>query len=154
MRLGAAAEVVEGRDPRQKRRIIRWTQAGALDPHAREGVQIHQAQREIPPQETVAVEMQRPQVGQVPQLGRDHPTQVVVTQIQLRDATIEVGDDSVPCREGRAGFPVGLVRPVGAAGRVVERHECRAVRRHAPLRPGRHRPPAAQADDPQQDKPA
>ena len=94
-RAAAALEVGDGCGPRPKRRILRRTQAGVLDPHGREVVQIHQVQRERPRQVCVAIEIQLLQVGQVRQLGRDRTRQPILGEGQLLEAgqTPQLGRD-------------------------------------------------------------
>ena len=81
------------------------------------------------PAQLIPVEKQILKVGQVPQLGRDLPAQPILDETQSRDAAVLVRFDPVPFREGLVAQPVRVVRPVHPAGRVVERHQRRPVRR-------------------------
>ena len=75
--------------------------------------------------------------------GRQWPTTVCcghlsqmdtpLGKIYARDSAVRIRGNSVPRRERLVAQPVGVVRPVRAAGRVVERHQRRPVRRHRAL---------------------
>ena len=57
------------------------------------------------------------------------PAQRILDETQSRDAAISICRDAAPFREGLVAQPVRVVRPVRPAGRVVERHQRRPVRR-------------------------
>ena len=66
---------------------------------------------------------QVPQVREVAEFGRDGARQVAAGEEQSDNAPIAVGVHAVPLIERAATQPVGLVRPLLAAGGVVERLE-------------------------------
>ena len=54
-------------------------------------------------------------------------------KVQTCNTSITICRDAVPFRQGLVGQPVRVVRPNRAAGRVVECHQRRPVRRHRAL---------------------
>ena len=82
-----------------------------------------QCRRYRPRQVCIEGEIQSFEVGQGPQCRRDWPGQPVEPEIQIRDAAALVRGDPVPLSERPAASPVRVLTPVGAVGRVVDRHE-------------------------------
>ena len=86
----------------------------------------------------VPVEVQLLEAGQASQRSGDGTGQAVVVETQPRDPARGAGRHPVPLAQRRRRLPARAVRPVGAAGRVVERLERLAVALRTGRRGGRH----------------
>ena len=88
--------------------------------------EVAQISRYLPAQR-VQTEIQIPQIGEIPQFRGNLTAQSIGIDFQAGDAAGVVCCDAVPCAEGLFCQPVGVVRPVLAAGGVVKGHQRRSV---------------------------